>query len=142
MLIFLRFSDQYNLCCLLTCRKTGWAITQSSAAGVIQVETDEFPDDANAKIEKVNEAKELISYAREMLVDRSLEFEAFTVGTRPVPIDGLPVIGRAPGISGLYITVMHSGITLAPLVGRLGAADILSGCASDELKDYRLERFL
>ena len=88
-----------------------------------------------------NEAKELISYAREMLVDRSLEFEGFTVGTRPVPIDGLPVIGRAPGITGLYITVMHSGITLAPLVGRLGAADILSGIASDGLKDYSPERF-
>ena len=43
-------------CCLLTCRKTGWANTQSSAAGVVQVQTDEFPDDANAKIEKVNEA--------------------------------------------------------------------------------------
>jgi len=47
--------------CLLTYRKTGWAITQSSAAGVIQVETDEFPDDANAKIEKVNEAMKTLT---------------------------------------------------------------------------------
>jgi len=47
--------------CLLTYRKTGWAITQSSAAGVIQVETDDFPDDANAKIEKVNEAMKTLT---------------------------------------------------------------------------------
>lgn len=38
--------------CLL--RKTGWANQQASAAGVVEVKTDQFPDDANEKIQKVN----------------------------------------------------------------------------------------
>lgn len=34
--------------------KTGWANQQSSAAGVVEVKTDQFPDDANEKIIRVN----------------------------------------------------------------------------------------
>lgn len=44
------------LSCSLLYSKTGWANQQASAAGVVEVKTDEFPDDANAKIEKVNAA--------------------------------------------------------------------------------------
>jgi RNA-binding protein 39 len=36
------------------CRKTGWANQQSSAHGVVEVKTDEFPVDANEKIVRVN----------------------------------------------------------------------------------------
>lgn len=35
--------------------KTGWANQQSSAAGVQEVRSDEFPTDSNEKIEKVNQ---------------------------------------------------------------------------------------
>jgi len=37
-------------------RKTGWANQQASAAGVLEVKSDEFPDDANVKIQNVNTA--------------------------------------------------------------------------------------
>ena len=47
--------------------------------------------------------------------------------------------------SGLFgwdnTAVMHSGITLAPLVGRLSAEEIVSGHALDTLEPYRLDRF-
>jgi len=36
--------------------KTGWANQQASAAGVVEIKTDEFPDDMNEKIQKVNTA--------------------------------------------------------------------------------------
>ena len=36
------------------CSKTGWANQQSSAHGVVEVKTDEFPVDANEKIMRVN----------------------------------------------------------------------------------------
>merc|ERR1740121_3147751 len=39
-----------------THRKTGWANQQASAAGVLEVKSDEFPDDANVKIQNVNTA--------------------------------------------------------------------------------------
>lgn len=48
------------------------------------------------------------------------------VGRRPIPQDGLPIIGRASHIEGLYLSVMHAGVTLAAIAGRLAAAEILS----------------
>ena len=40
---------------VVTFRKTGWANQQSSAAGIQEVRSDEFPTDSNEKIEKVNQ---------------------------------------------------------------------------------------
>jgi glycine/D-amino acid oxidase-like deaminating enzyme len=30
------------------------------------------------------------------------------VGWRPIPADGLPIVGFAPGIAGLYLTVSRT----------------------------------
>jgi glycine/D-amino acid oxidase-like deaminating enzyme len=49
------------------------------------------------------------------------------VGHRAIPVDGLPVIGRAAGIDGYYEAVTHSGITLGPIVARALTAEILHG---------------
>ncbi|PNH05371.1 Hydrogen cyanide synthase subunit HcnC [Tetrabaena socialis] len=46
------------------------------------------------------------------------------VAYRPWPQDGHPVIGASPSCRGLYVAVMHSGMTLAPEVGRLVAAEL------------------
>ena len=93
------------------------------------------PDDPH------HEAEKLIGAARELLVDDDLDLDHFTLGLRPIPADGFPVIGEAPGLPGLYLAVMHSGITLAPLVGRLSAEEIVGGHALDVLEPYRLDRF-
>jgi glycine/D-amino acid oxidase-like deaminating enzyme len=93
------------------------------------------PDDPN------HEAERLIGAARELLVDDGLCLESFTLGVRPIPADDLPIVGPAPGLPGLYLAVMHSGITLAPLVGRLSAEEIVSGHALNVLEPYRLDRF-
>ncbi|GAA0527841.1 hypothetical protein GCM10010172_05480 [Paractinoplanes ferrugineus] len=56
------------------------------------------------------------------------------VGTRPMPARG-PLIGRlTPHV---YAAVMHSGVCLAPSVGRLAAAEITSGTAAPELSGCR-----
>ena len=49
------------------------------------------------------------------------------IGDRPVFADGLPRFGFLPEISGLYLAVGHPGVTLAPLIGRLTAEEILEG---------------
>jgi glycine/D-amino acid oxidase-like deaminating enzyme len=67
--------------------------------------------------------------------------EGHVVGQRPVPSDGFPVIGRAAGASGLYVAVMHSGVTLAPAIGRFAAAEILTGLRDALIEPYGLERF-
>lgn len=70
-----------------------------------------------------------------------LELDFHTVGYRPTPIDGFPIIGRAEGMDGLYVAVMHSGITLAPAVGLFAAREILDGERDPLLQPYGLSRF-
>ena len=53
----------------------------------------------------------------------------------------MPVVGFAPDVPGLYLATMHSGVTLAPAVGRFATAEILDGARVDLLKPYRPERF-
>ncbi|MEL6807338.1 MAG: FAD-dependent oxidoreductase [Pseudomonadota bacterium] len=55
-----------------------------------------------------------------MLPDHPLAWDRVMLAARPVPQDGLPVIG-ACGPSGLFAAVMHSGVTLAAIT-----ADVLT----------------
>ncbi|BAV49729.1 glycine/D-amino acid oxidase, deaminating [Mesorhizobium loti] len=70
-----------------------------------------------------------------------LELDFHTIGYRPNPIDGFPIIGRAEGMDGLYVAVMHSGITLAPAVGLFATREILDGERDPLLAPYGLSRF-
>lgn len=63
------------------------------------------------------------------------------VGYRPMPIDELPVIGFCAAVPNLYIALMHSGVTLAPLVGELATLEIVDGARVEMLAPYRPERF-
>lgn len=47
------------------------------------------------------------------------------VGERPMPADGLPVIGYDPRAPGLYSIVTHSGVTLSARLARLVARDLI-----------------
>jgi glycine/D-amino acid oxidase-like deaminating enzyme len=58
-----------------------------------------------------------------------------------LPKDSFPIVGFPDGRRDIYLTVMHSGITLGPLVGRLAAMEILDGVRIEPLAPYRLERF-
>lgn len=70
-----------------------------------------------------------------------LGFGLFTVGKRPTPKDGFPILGRPAGLDGLYLAVMHSGITLAPAVGLFAAEELLFGRRDALLEPYRATRF-
>jgi len=70
-----------------------------------------------------------------------LEMEGHSTGYRPTPVDGFPVIGRPKDRSGLYIAVMHSGITLAPAIGRFAAEELLRGRRDRLLAPYGPARF-
>jgi len=86
-------------------------------------------------------AAALFAKLKESLTESDrLSMEFFTVGYRPTPKDGFPIIGNC-GRSGLYIAVMHSGVTLAPLVGLLASNEILSDDADPSLAPFRLGRF-
>ncbi|MFQ5567527.1 MAG: FAD-dependent oxidoreductase, partial [Paracoccaceae bacterium] len=60
---------------------------------------------------------------------------------RPTPADGHPIIGPVPGRDGVYVAVMHSGVTLAPGVAELVAGEVLEGAEADLLAPFRPDRF-
>lgn len=77
-----------------------------------------------------------------LIASSSLELGWWAVGHRPIPIDGLPVVGRYPGVTGLYVAVMHSAVTLAPVIGRLVADELLTEKRDGLIKPDGIERFI
>jgi glycine/D-amino acid oxidase-like deaminating enzyme len=71
----------------------------------------------------------------------ALALDFFTIGYRPTPADGFPIVGPAGHLDGLSIAVMHSGVTLAPAVGLLLSREILSDRPEERLSPFRLSRF-
>ena len=76
-----------------------------------------------------------LNYNGNMILDH------FTLGKRPLPVDGRPKIGRLKNqkgekLNGIYLAVMHSGITNAPLAGKLGIDEVLSGKRNNLIKDF------
>ena len=69
------------------------------------------------------------------------EVQDVMIGWRPLPLDGLPVLGANPAVPAHYLAVMHSGVTLAPVIGQLVANEILSGQKDPRLSPYRPARF-
>ena len=63
------------------------------------------------------------------------------VCVRPVPADGLPIVGALPGVPGAYVAVTHSGITLGPLLADLLVGEIFTRIPAPALAPYRPDRF-
>ena len=64
-------------------------------------------------------------------------------GLRPCTADGLPVVGWAPNLQGVFIATGHArmGFTLGPVTGKLVAESILDGTPSIDLTPLRVNRF-
>ena len=72
---------------------------------------------------------------------RGSRIESTRVGVRPIPYDGLPVVGFLPGFQNLYVAVTHSGVTLALLLGRLIGSEVALHRPEPALAPFRPERF-
>jgi glycine/D-amino acid oxidase-like deaminating enzyme len=72
---------------------------------------------------------------------RGVAVERVTVGYRVMPVDEYPVVGFSDACPNLYVAAMHSGITLAALIGQLAALEILDGARVSSLEPYRPGRF-
>ncbi|MFG2004326.1 NAD(P)/FAD-dependent oxidoreductase [Spirillospora sp. NPDC048911] len=62
------------------------------------------------------------------------------VGERPIPGDGLPVLGRVAELPNFHFAVSHSGATLSVHAGDLVAAEALGEDQNDALAPFRFER--
>jgi glycine/D-amino acid oxidase-like deaminating enzyme len=88
-------------------------------------------------------AAEVLDAMKTMFVSgATLSAEFHVVARRPIPTDNFPVVGRIDGIGGLYAAVMHSGMTLAPVIGQFVAEELLTGRRDGLLDPYGTGRFL
>ena len=101
-----------------------------------------FNGEINPNVSAIALASEIISRIQAKLRNiPKLRLAEAKIGIRPVPLDGMPVIGAVPGLVGAYTAIMHSGVTLGPFVGQLLASEILDGYESPLLKLFRPVRF-
>ncbi len=97
------------------------------------VNIDDVAGSASALYQKV---QDMVAGAED------LEMDFNTLGFRPTPADGFPVIGRPQNREGLYLTVMHSGITLAPAVGLFATQELVDGSRDQLIAPYHPDRLL
>jgi glycine/D-amino acid oxidase-like deaminating enzyme len=99
------------------------------------------PNDFPTRELALQHAHRLLAMAQRYVPDlKQVTFDRAVIGWRPMPIDGHPVLGASPARPDVYLAVMHSGVTLAPLVGQLVAREIGEGTVADELRDFRPDR--
>ncbi|MEV6716647.1 FAD-dependent oxidoreductase [Lentzea sp. NPDC051208] len=68
------------------------------------------------------------------------EVEHVFAGVRPMPRDGMSVVGPVPGQDGVYVIATHSGLTLGPVLGEIAAREAL-GEPDPLVEQFRLTRF-
>ena len=113
---------------------------RQSTDGVVML--GEGSQESLAEDDSPEHAAELLARATTYLPELAgATAEPVPVGYRPMPIDGMPVLGYTRAVPNLYVALMHSGITLAPLIGEIAAMEILDGARVDILDHYRPERF-
>jgi glycine/D-amino acid oxidase-like deaminating enzyme len=71
---------------------------------------------------------------------RAATVESVRVGERPIPGDGLPVLGRVRQLPNFFFAVSHSGATLSVHAADLVAAEVLGEDRNAALAPFRFER--
>lgn len=87
-------------------------------------------------------AEHTLQRMRRLFPGHSLDWASVTRAERPMPADGLPVIGRVT--DDVYAATMHSGITLAAITAEHVAAELFDGptnLTETQLGAFRPQRF-
>jgi glycine/D-amino acid oxidase-like deaminating enzyme len=97
-----------------------------------------FPDEG---LRAMHGNRILTKVAEFLPASRGVTLERLTLGFRPMPLDELPVVGALPGMSDVHVAVTHSGVTLAPILGRYVTQEVMTGSRIEALAPFRPERF-
>jgi glycine/D-amino acid oxidase-like deaminating enzyme len=94
------------------------------------------------QVEVTRAARRLLdAAARALPVLEECRIISARIGVRALTGDGKPIVGWCPGVPNLYVVATHSGISLAPTIGRLVAQEIRTRSREAELEPFRLARF-
>lgn len=104
----------------------------------IRAHTGDFPSE---ELREYHGNRILTRIARFLPAAQEAGLNRLTLGFRPLPTDEFPIMGRLPDIPDIHVAVTHSGVTLAPIVGKLTAEEVLTGSRADMFAPYRPERF-
>ena len=105
----------------------------------IRSRTMDFPDPA---LREYHGNRILTKISSFLPAARGVPLERLTLGFRPLPMDGFPVVGALPASPDVHVAVTHSGVTLAPIIARHTTDEVLHGSRVDMLAPYRPERFV
>jgi glycine/D-amino acid oxidase-like deaminating enzyme len=90
-----------------------------------------------------NEATLLIDAVSKVLPSvKAQDLESIRTAMRPIPVDRLTCSGWIPGVSGYYVAVTHSGVTIAPYLAKAIADEVVRGRPHGSLAEFRPDRFL
>jgi D-hydroxyproline dehydrogenase subunit beta len=98
-------------------------------------------DTGAAMADPLAEASATLERMQAMLGLKGLRAESIVIAERPVPGDGLPVVGPVDEVPGLWLAVMHSGVTLAAIVAEMLGAEITGQGERPLLAPFRPARF-
>ena len=88
------------------------------------------------------EAEALLEATRKILpLLDGVEIEAIRTTWRPMPKDGFTCIGAMTDMDAYYVAVTHSGVTLAPYLGRALADEIVHHRPHEALAPFTPDRF-
>ncbi len=85
--------------------------------------------------------RSLSDFIRRFPVLKDAQIIRHFAGIRPLPKDGKPYLGPVERVPGLFVATSHSGITLAPVHGKVISELILDGHTDVPLESYRPERY-
>ncbi|MFK7733300.1 MAG: NAD(P)/FAD-dependent oxidoreductase [Pseudomonadales bacterium] len=99
------------------------------------------PNEFPARIFAEQHADRMFAIAQQFVpAIKNAELEDAYIAWRPLPVDGHPVLGVSPVQQDTYLAIMHSGVSLAPIVGQLAAHELVQGDTVDTLSPYRPDR--
>jgi len=102
----------------------------------------ERAQDEVAKDPTMSHAQRLLAQARASFPSLGgVDIDHFTVEWRPMPRDGMPIVGPLPGLASVYVAAAHAGVTLAPALGELVAKEIIENKTGARLEPFRPARF-
>lgn len=99
------------------------------------------PNDFPVKEIAAQHGQRMLAVARQFvpaLEDAAID--SAYIGWRPLPVDGHPVLGTDPDRPDVYLAIMHSGVSLAPIAGQLVAHELTAGESAQNLAPYRPTR--